>query len=273
MICFPNAKINLGLNVLGKRPDGYHNIETVFYPIPLRDALEVVEADVFSFSQTGVPLDAPANDNLVVKAMQLLAAHLNAGALPPLEVRLHKVIPSGAGLGGGSADAAFMLKLLNDFGNLGLGAEALEAMAARLGADCPFFIRNTPVFAQGTGNVFEPADLSLKGFRLCLVTPPGVAVSTAEAYAALKPKIPPVSLREIIRLPVKEWRGVMTNDFEQSVFARRPELAAIKEKLYDSGAAYASMSGSGSSLFGLFAEPASNDTSPLHLAGERWFTL
>lgn len=270
MICFPNAKINLGLNVLGKRPDGYHNIETVFYPIPLRDALEVVEAGAFSFSQTGLPLDAPAGDNLVVKAMRLLAATF---PLPPLEVRLHKAIPSGAGLGGGSADAAFMLKLLNDFAHLGLGADALEALAARLGADCPFFIRNTPVFAGGTGNVFEPAGLSLKGFRLCLVAPPGLAVSTAEAYAAIRPGIPPLALREIIRLPVKEWRGAMTNDFEQSIFARRPELAAIKEHLYASGALYASMSGSGSSLFGLFAGPASNDSPPLRLAGARWFTL
>ena len=269
MICFPNAKINLGLNVAGKRPDGYHNIETVFYPIPLRDALEVVEAETFSFSQTGIPLGLSAGDNLAVKAMRLLSAC----ALPPLEVHLYKAIPSGAGLGGGSADGAFMLKLLNDFGRLGFGEDELEALASRLGADCPFFIRNTPVFASGTGNVFEAVGLSLKGFRLCLVTPPGIRVSTAEAYAALKPQTPPVPLREIIRLPVKEWKGVMTNDFEQSIFDKYPELAGIKQNLYDAGAVYASMSGSGSSVFGLFEEPASGEGLPVCLAGERWFTL
>jgi 4-diphosphocytidyl-2-C-methyl-D-erythritol kinase len=255
MICFPNAKINLGLNVLSRRTDGYHNIETVFYPIPLRDALEVVGAEAFSFSQTGIPLDAPAEDNLVVKAMRLLSRY----ELPPLEVHLHKAIPSGAGLGGGSSDAAYMLKLLNDFGKLGLGDDELETMASRLGADCPFFIRNTPVFASGTGNVFEPVNLSLKGFHLCLVTP-GITVSTSEAYAALTPQIQPVSLREIIRLPIKEWNGLMVNDFEQSIFGRYPELAAIKQSLYTAGAVYASMSGSGSSVFGLFEKPVSKET-------------
>jgi 4-diphosphocytidyl-2-C-methyl-D-erythritol kinase len=241
----------------------------VYYPIPLCDALEVVEADVFSFSQTGIRLDAPAGDNLVVKAMRLLSGY----GLPPLEVHLYKAIPSGAGLGGGSADAAFMLKLLNDFGKFALGENELEAMASRLGADCPFFIRNTAVFASGTGNVFEPAELSLKGFRLCLVTPPGIAISTAEAYGALKPHIPPVSLKEIIRHPVKDWKGVMINDFEQSIFAGYPELAAIKQNLYDAGAVYASMSGSGSSIFGLFEEPVSKEVLPVHPTGERWFVL
>jgi 4-diphosphocytidyl-2-C-methyl-D-erythritol kinase len=254
MICFPNAKINLGLNVLGKRPDGYHNIETVFYPIPLCDALEVVGAETFSFTQTGIPLDAPAEDNLAVKAMRLLSAY----KLPPLEVHLHKAIPSGAGLGGGSSDAAYMLKLLNNFGKLGLGDDELEKMASRLGADCPFFIRNTPVFASGTGNVFEPLNLSLKGLYLCLVTP-GIAISTAEAYAALRPQPPSVSLREIIRLPIKEWKRLMTNDFEQSIFGKYPDLAAIKQSLYQAGAVYASMSGSGSSVFGLFEEPVSKE--------------
>jgi 4-diphosphocytidyl-2-C-methyl-D-erythritol kinase len=267
MICFPNAKINLGLNVTGKRPDGYHNIETVFYPIPLRDALEVVEADAFSFSQTGIPLDAPAEDNLAVKAMRLLSGY----GLPPLEVHLYKAIPAGAGLGGGSADAAFMLKLLNDFGRLGLGDDALETMAAQLGADCPFFVRNRPVFASGTGNIFEPAGLSLKGFRLCLITP-GIAVSTAEAYAAVTPQRPATSLKEIIRLPVSEWRGRMINDFEPSVFARYPALAAIRQSLYDAGAVYASMSGSGSSVYGLFeASAGGEDDRPV--PGGRWLDV
>ena len=269
MICFPNAKINLGLNVVGKRQDGYHNIETVFCPIPLRDALEVVEAEAFSFSQTGIPPGVSAGDNLVVKAMRMLSAC----ALPPLEVHLHKAIPSGAGLGGGSADAAFMLKLLNNFGKLGLDAAALEAMALRLGADCPFFIRNTPVFASGTGNVFAPVRLSLSGLRLCLITPPHIAVSTAEAYAALTPRIPSVSLHEIVSLPVKEWKGVMTNDFEHIIFGRYPALAALKQSLYDAGALYASMSGTGSTVYGLFAEPVSKEAVAAHLSGERWFAL
>ncbi|MDR2118170.1 MAG: 4-(cytidine 5'-diphospho)-2-C-methyl-D-erythritol kinase [Tannerellaceae bacterium] len=268
MICFPNAKINLGLHVLDRRADGYHNIETVFYPIPLRDALEVVEAEVFSFSQTGIPLDASVENNLAVRAARLISIY----GLPPLEIHLHKAIPSGAGLGGGSSDAAFMLKLLNSFGRLGFKEEQLEAMASRLGADCPFFIRNTPVFASGTGNIFEPVQVSLRGFRLCLVTP-GIAVSTAEAYAALQPQIPPVSLKEIIRLPVKEWKGRMKNDFEQSVFGKYPELAAIKQNLYEAGAVYASMSGSGSSVYGLFEEPVSKEAASVHLAEARWFSL
>jgi 4-diphosphocytidyl-2-C-methyl-D-erythritol kinase len=256
MICFPNAKINLGLNVLSKRPDGYHNIETIFYPIPLRDALEVVEAEAFWFAQTGIPLDAPADSNLVLKALRLLSDY----ALPPLEVHLHKAIPSGAGLGGGSSDGAFMLKLLNDFGRLNLKEADLEAMASRLGADCPFFIRNAPVFASGTGNVFEPVSLSLKGLHLCLLIPP-IAVSTAEAYGAVRPQTPPVSLKEIIRLPLNEWRERMTNDFEPAVFARHPSIAAIKQRLYEAGARYASLSGSGSSVFALFdAQPPSFTT-------------
>jgi 4-diphosphocytidyl-2-C-methyl-D-erythritol kinase len=269
MICFPNAKINLGLNVLGKRADGYHNIETVFYPIPLCDVLEVVEAEAFSFAQTGIPIDAPAKDNLVVKAMRLLSAY----ELPPLEVHLYKAIPSGAGLGGGSSNAAYMLKLLNDFGKLGLGEDELERMASRLGADCPFFIRNRPVFASGTGNVFETLSLSLKGFHLCLVTPSGLAISTAEAYAALRPQPPSVSLRETVYLPAREWKGWMTNDFEQSLFGRYPELAAIKQSLYNAGAVYASMSGSGSSIFGLFETPVSQEALHTRLSGAKWFVL
>ncbi|MDR0748143.1 MAG: 4-(cytidine 5'-diphospho)-2-C-methyl-D-erythritol kinase [Tannerellaceae bacterium] len=251
MICFPNAKINLGLNVVSKRPDGYHNIETVFYPVPLKDALEVREAGAFSFRQTGIPVDAPAAENLVVKAMNLLKAHY---PLPPLEVHLLKAIPSGAGLGGGSSDAAFMLKLLNDFLQLAIPAERLEEMASAIGADCPFFIRNTPVFATGTGNLFEPVSLSLKGYGLCVIKP-GIAVSTPEAYAMVTPKQPGASLKEIIKSPVNEWKHAMVNDFEESVFSKYPLIGRIKEELYEAGAVYASMSGSGSSVFGLFSPP------------------
>ena len=249
MICFPNAKINLGLNVVSKRADGYHNIETVFYPIPVKDALEIKKADQFSFSQTGIQVDAPAEKNLAIRAMQLLKG---AGfPIPELEVHLLKAIPFGAGLGGGSADAAFMLKLINDYCALHIESEQLEMLAAKLGADCPFFIRNKPVFASGTGNVFEPITLSLSDYFLVLVKPP-VAVSTPEAYASVTPHAPETSLKTIIQQPVATWKECMINDFEQSVFPKFPQIAAIKETLYAQGAIYASMSGSGSSVFGLF---------------------
>ena len=259
MICFPNAKINLGLNVIRKRADGYHDIETVFYPIPMKDALEVVSADQFSFHQMGIPVDAPTEKNLVMKALNRLRERYD---IPPLEIHLLKAIPFGAGLGGGSADAAFMLRLVNDFFSLGISLEELEGMAATVGADCPFFIRNTPVFASGTGNVFEPIVLSLKGYHLCLVKP-DVAVSTAEAYARVKPAIPAVSLKEVISHPVSEWREMMVNDFEYSVFPRFPIIQRIKDHLYERGAVYASMSGSGSSVFGLFEEMANLRDDPV----------
>lgn len=251
MICFPNAKINLGLNVVSKRPDGYHNIETVFYPIPVKDALEIVAADTLSFSQTGIQVDAPMEKNLVIKALNLLKTKYE---IPPLEIHLMKAIPFGAGLGGGSADAAFMLKLLNDFCQLNIGPDELEKTAAAIGADCPFFIRNTPVFATGTGNIFEPVDISLSGYHFCLIKP-DVAVSTPEAYSLVTPEAPPVSLKEIIGKPVSEWKELMVNDFEKSVFAKHPLIGEIKEALYRAGAVYASMSGSGSSVFGLFEKP------------------
>jgi 4-diphosphocytidyl-2-C-methyl-D-erythritol kinase len=256
MICFPNAKINLGLNVTGKRPDGYHEIETVFYPVPLKDALEIVPSDRFSFDGTGIPIDAPAERNLVVKALRLVESLYR---LPPVGVYLRKAIPSGAGLGGGSSDAAFMLKLLNGFHRLGIAEGTLEGLAERLGADCPFFIRNKPVFASGKGNVFEPVSLSLKGYYLCLVKP-GIAVSTAEAYAAVTPQKPAISLKEAVALSPEAWRGVMVNDFERSLFPKYPVIGEIKRALYDAGAVYASMSGSGSSVYGLFRQPVNVKT-------------
>lgn len=248
MICFPNAKINLGLNVTEKRPDGYHNIETIFYPIPVRDALEIVPSQEFSFSQTGIPVDGPTEKNLVMRALELMRKRFD---IPPLEIHLFKAIPFGAGLGGGSADAAFMLKLLNDFCRLGLSEKELEDMASSIGADCPFFIRNKPVFASGIGNVFTPVDLSLEGYTLCLVKP-DIAVSTSEAYSLVKPAFPEVGVIDIIKKPVSEWRELLVNDFEKSVFTRYPEIQRIKEELYNVGAVYAAMSGSGSSVFGLF---------------------
>lgn len=251
MICFPNAKINLGLNVVSKRPDGYHNIETIFYPIPVKDALEVVATDQQSFTQTGIPVDAPQEKNLVIKALSLLKTRYE---IPPLEIHLLKAIPFGAGLGGGSADAAFMLKLVNDFHELNIHADELETLASSIGADCPFFIRNTPVFASGIGNIFEPVQLSLKGYHLCLVKP-DVAVSTPEAYSRVKPATPETSLKDIIRHPVNEWKDCMVNDFERSVFPKHPLIREIKDTLYREGALYAAMSGSGSSVFGLFDKP------------------
>lgn len=251
MICFPNAKINLGLRIVGKRPDGYHDIETVFYPVPLKEALEIVPAGQLAFTQTGIPVDAPAEKNLVMKAYRLLEKRY---ALPPVAIRLLKAIPSGAGLGGGSADAAFMLRLLNDFCSLNLPSDELEELASALGADCAFFIRNTPVFASGTGNIFTRAGISLKGYYLGIVKP-DIFVSTAEAYSQVKPAVPDTSLAEIIGSPPEAWSGRLVNDFEASVFARHPAIGGIKEALYEAGAVYASMSGSGSSVFGLFARP------------------
>jgi len=248
MICFPNAKINLGLNVVNKRPDGYHNIETIFYPIPVKDALEVVHASTTSFTQTGIHIDGPEEKNLVLKALTILKENYS---IPPLEIHLLKAIPFGAGLGGGSSDAAFMIKLLNDFCQLKISLDEMENISSRIGADCPFFIRNKPVFASGIGNVFTPVELSLKGYYLCLVKP-DIAVSTPEAYSLVTPAIPQTTFQEIVQRPVHEWKSCMFNDFEESVFPQYPVIKEIKDRLYKGGALYASMSGSGSSVFGLY---------------------
>lgn len=255
MLTFPNAKINLGLNITRKRPDGYHDLETVFYPIPLTDALEAVPASAGSPSGTchlhlyGHALEGDAGDNLVVRAYRLLAARF---PLPPLDIHLYKRIPLGAGLGGGSADAAFMLKMLNEVGQLGLSEPELEEYAARLGADCAFFVANRPTFAQGIGNLFTPLTLSLRGYRLLLVKPP-VFVSTRDAFSHIRPRQADQSPIETVSLPVTEWRHRLVNDFEASVFPLHPRIARIKDDLYRMGALYASMSGSGSSVYGLFA--------------------
>ncbi|MCC8155474.1 MAG: 4-(cytidine 5'-diphospho)-2-C-methyl-D-erythritol kinase [Tannerellaceae bacterium] len=250
MINFPNAKINLGLNIVSKRPDGYHNIETIFYPVPLCDALEAIAADKFTFSQTGIAVDSEPEKNLVVKALRLLQQEYD---FPQVEVHLLKAIPFGAGLGGGSADAAYMLKLINDLFELNIKPEKLEKLAGQLGADCPFFIRNKPVFASGTGNIFEPVDLSLTGYHICLIKP-DIKVSTPEAYSMITPGTPVHSIKDIVKLPVEEWKDKLINDFEAVVFRKHPEIKQIKEQLYDAGAVYACMSGSGSSVFGLFKE-------------------
>lgn len=259
MITFPNAKINLGLNITEKRPDGYHNLETIFYPINLQDALEVTRREngegEYSLRMSGTPLEGEPEDNLVVKAYQLLKK--DHPGMCPVDIYLYKHIPAGAGLGGGSSDAAFMIKLLNDKFSLRLGTGQMEDYAARLGADCAFFIQDKPVFATGIGNVFEPVELSLKGYHIVLVKP-DVFVSTRDAFAEIKPARPAVSLKEIARQPIETWKEGMKNDFEGSVFKKFPEIAAIKDKLYDLGAVYAAMSGSGSSVYGIFKEPIEN---------------
>jgi len=254
MICFPNTKINLGLHILSKRPDGYHNIETVFYPVNnLCDALEIVPAGggKTTFSQTGILVGGNPEDNLVMKAYRLLKEDYT---LPEIAIYLRKQIPLGAGLGGGSSDAAFMIKLLNDFISLNLSIEQMETYAGRIGADCPFFIQNRPVFAEGTGTVFSPVAISLQAYNLVIVKPP-VSVSTKEAYAQVKPHQPAVSLKDIICLPVTEWKNLLVNDFESGVFALYPEIEKVKQQLYAEGAVYASMTGSGSAVFGLFEKP------------------
>lgn len=263
MIVFPNAKINLGLNITAKRPDGYHDLETVFYPIPLEDALEVGpltdptgDGSELELHCNGIPIEGDPSDNLIVKAYRLLKEEFR---LPPIRVYLQKQIPTGAGMGGGSADATFMLKLLNDQFHLHLTDSRLEELSARLGADCAFFVRNTPVFAGGIGNVFSPVTLSLQGYWLAVVKP-DVFVSTREAFSKVTPRKPRRSVREIVGLPVGEWRELLVNDFEESVFSVHPAIGAVKQRLYDLGALYASMSGSGASVYGIFANEVRLDT-------------
>ncbi len=260
MITFPCAKINLGLNIVSKRPDGYHNLETVFYPIPLTDALEIKYMDEKFPSEspcdlkiTGNDIDCNEEDNLVIKAYQLLAADFQ---LPRVHAHLVKRIPTQAGLGGGSSDAAYMIRLLDERFRLNIGIPEMERYAAKLGADCAFFITADPSYAEGIGDVLMPVDVpgaGLGGYYLAVVKP-SVAVSTRDAYAAIVPKTPAKCCRDIVRQPIETWKDELVNDFEAPIFAMHPELATIKQSLYDAGAVYAAMSGSGSALFGIFRE-------------------
>lgn len=257
MITYPNAKINIGLNITERRPDGYHNIESVFYPINLQDAVEIktIEGEEpqggYKLKVSGTILDGTPDDNLVVKAYQLLRKDFN---FPAQKIHLYKHIPVGAGLGGGSSDAAAIIKMLNEKFALGLTSEQMQNYAVQIGADCPFFINNTPVFATGIGNIFTPIEFSLHGKNIILVKP-DIFVSTRDAYALVKPSPAAIPLTEAIKQPISEWKQIITNDFEKSVFAKYPEIAAIKDKLYDMGAIYASMSGSGSAVYGIFDSP------------------
>ena len=255
MITFPNAKINLGLDIVEKRPDGYHNLETVFYPIPLCDILEITpatepDAPEYTFTMYNAVFEGSNDDNLVIKAYKALAADHK---LPKVDISLYKHIPTGAGLGGGSADAAFALKMLNDIASLGLTSQQLCSYASRIGADCAFFIDNTPAYATGIGDILTPTPCTISGYHLVLVKP-DIHVSTKDAYALVTPQKPLQALTDIAQLPIQEWKDAMKNDFEKSIFAKYPAMAKVKEQLYEMGAVYASMSGSGSSFFGIFKE-------------------
>jgi 4-diphosphocytidyl-2-C-methyl-D-erythritol kinase len=250
MIAFPNAKINLGLHITEKRQDGFHNLETVFLPIKWSDVLEFAEADELCFTSSGIQLDGLPESNLVMKAYQLLKKDFD---LPPLKIHLHKQIPFGAGLGGGSSDAAFMLRLLNQTFDLNLSLQRLLEYAAILGSDCPFFIRNEPVYATGRGEIMWPVEVRLNDMFILLVKPP-VEVSTAKAFQFVVPQKPDFSLPDLLQLPVEKWRGQVINQFESSVFQQYPAIGKLHSLLYELGAVYASMSGSGSCVFGLFRE-------------------
>lgn len=244
------CKINLGLNITERRPDGYHNLQTIFYPVPLFDELTIMENDAEDkLTLCGRPLDGDVQDNLVLRAVRLLRQE--GFHIPPLSIELRKVIPNGAGLGGGSSDAACIVRTLAMRYELPLSVNQMERLVAKLGADCPFFINPRPLYAEGIGDVFTPISLDLSEWYLLLVKP-DVHVSTREAYAGVHPQKPTYSLLDTIKQPVGTWAGRMVNDFEESIFSAHPLLSEIKQKLYHHGAAYASMSGSGSTLFGLF---------------------
>ncbi len=278
MITNPNVKINLGLNVLRKREDGFHDLETLFVPyMGIADRLEIIVGDDFSRTSAelfakyssdqiaqGISEDGklmitiarsegvdwnPLKD-LTAKAYFLLAEEFEN--MPPVKIFLEKLSPVGAGLGGGSSDAAFALRMLNELCALNLSEEQLAAYAARLGSDCAFFVYNRPMIGEGRGEILTEYPVDLSKYELQVLTPEGVAVSTADAYRGIRPRVPEIGLREALARPVEEWDGVLVNDFEETVFAKYPELAAIKRSLYDSGAVYASMSGSGSALFALY---------------------
>ena len=258
MLTFPCAKINLGLNITSKREDGYHNLETIFYPVPLTDALEVkLMHDDFPSDEpcdlkiTGNAVDCDEKNNLVVKAYTLLAQDFK---LPRVHTHLVKRIPMQAGLGGGSADGAFMIRLLDERFRLNMGIAEMERYASRLGSDCAFFITAEPSFGTGRGEVLEPvniAEQNLQGYYIAIVKP-AIAVSTREAFKQIICRQPEHCCRDIVRQPVESWKTVLTNDFEEPAFKQHPELADIKQRLYDLGAIYAQMSGSGSAFFGLF---------------------
>ena len=264
MIRYPKSKINLGLHVTEKRSDGYHNIETVFHCIDWTDIIEILPGPKHSrgieIHVSGLPVSGKHSDNLIVKAYNQLAQDYSVDAV---KVYLHKQVPMGAGLGGGSADAAAMLNALNELFQLSISTSELEQRAAQLGADCAFFIEGNPVYATGTGTTFTPCNVDLKGWHIYIIHP-GIHVGTAEAYSGVVPKKSEVSIPEILTLPLEEWKRNLRNDFEVSVFAKHREIAAVKENLYNHGAVYAAMSGSGSAVYGLFRDKPAQLNLPSH---------
>ena len=254
MISFPNAKINIGLNIVEKRSDGFHNIESIFFPVGLCDALEVVEntnqgAERIVFSSSGIIIPGEESTNLCCRAFHLIA---NDYPLPNVKIHLHKHIPIGAGLGGGSSDAAFFIRLLNEKFELGLSWGEMHHYAKQLGSDCSFFVSNKPAFVEGKGDAFESIKLNLSNYYIALIYP-NIHINTAKAYSGVKPKKPTHSLEnDILNLPIYQWKNYIHNDFEDSVFLQFPKLKSIKEELYSQGALYASMSGSGSTVYGVF---------------------
>jgi 4-diphosphocytidyl-2-C-methyl-D-erythritol kinase len=274
MIAFPNCKINLGLHITRKRQDGYHDLETVFYPLPLKDALEITaqqpgaeipeQQEGLSFTAGGLTVAGDAANNLCVKAWRLLKNDFPQ--LPPVQLHLHKAIPMGAGLGGGSSDAAFTLRLINDRFKLGISTEKLLDYSLQLGSDCPFFIINKPCIATGRGELLQPIHLDLSPYTFLLVYP-GIHINTGWAFSQIRPDMPAQSMLAIIQQPVSTWKDVLVNDFEAPVCKLHPELQHIKDTLYAAGALYASMTGSGSSFYGLFPkEKVPEGLFPAHLS-------
>ncbi len=250
MICFPNCKINIGLYVINKRADGFHDLETVFYPLQICDALEVIGSEVFGLKTYGILIKSDEQNNLVWKAYSLLQEKL-PNKIKPLDVHLLKNIPTGAGLGGGSSDGAHMLLLMNNYYKLGLSKNQLAELALQLGSDCPFFIYNIPQFAKGRGEIMNSVDLDLSKYSIQLICPE-VHISTAEAFKMIEPQAAPFDLRKVNELPIELWKEYISNDFELPVFAKHPEIKVIADQLYQQGAIYASMTGSGSAVYGIF---------------------
>jgi len=251
MVLFPNAKINIGLNIISKRTDGYHDIETIFYPLKLHDGLEIIIDDSVKdlvFSSSGLPLDCERDRNLCYKAWLELSKNYN---LPGIRIHLHKYIPFGAGLGGGSADATFVLLGLRKILNLDISDDSLADLASNIGSDCSFFVYNQPLLARGRGNLFNPIPIELERYYLLLVKP-DFSIGTAEAYSGIRVEKPDYPLAGLGNLPVTKWKDLIKNDFELHLFKKYPLLNDIKNKLYEMGAVYASMSGSGSALYGIF---------------------
>jgi 4-diphosphocytidyl-2-C-methyl-D-erythritol kinase len=249
MVSFPPCKINLGLSVLSKRADGYHDLETCFYPVPWLDVLEVIPAAEFEFTTSGNIIPGALEDNLCVKAYRLLKKNFD---LPPVKIHLHKVIPSGAGLGGGSSDAAYTLRLLNERLSINLSLHTLMGYAAKLGSDCAFFIQDKPMVGTGRGEVLTEVSVSLQN-KFLVIVKPDIHVSTADAFAGITPKQQQYSIADIVSgRPLTEWKHLLKNDFEESVFKKYPSIKALKDKLYEQGALFSNMSGSGSAVFGIF---------------------